>query len=185
MNALRAAGAPFTLRHIEPKQDRARFAIPSGTPMRSSKAKLLPLRSSSFASLLVLTAGLSACIQSTPSASQSATGTEPAPPSEPVSPEPAAAPQPAAVGEGIADTGIDLSKVMIEATDDAPPVAPPDPAAIDPTGGGVTQPSQEDVVIDPAALAKAAEDDATLAKDSPLRAQVLLERAFLDRKSVV
>jgi len=146
--------------------------------MRSSKATLLPVRSTSLATLLALTAGLSACIQSTPSASQSAAGTEQAPPSAPVSPEPAAAPQPAAVGEGIADTGIDLSKVMIETTDDTPPVAPPDPAAIDPTVGAVTQPSQEDVVIDPAALATAAEDDATLAKDSPLRAQVLLERAF-------
>ena len=82
------------------------------------------------------------------------------------------------MGEGIADTGIDLSKVMIEATDDTPPVAPSDPAAIDLTVGAVTQPSQDDVVIDPAALATAAEDDATLAKDSPLRAQVLLERAF-------
>lgn len=146
--------------------------------MRSSKAMLLPVRSTSFATLLALTAGLSACIQSTPSASQSAAGTEPAPPSAPVSPQPAAAPQPAAVGEGIADTGIDLSKVMIEATDDTPPVAPSDPAAIDLTVGAVTQPSQDDVVIDPAALATAAEDDATLAKDSPLRAQVLLERAF-------
>ena len=146
--------------------------------MRSSMPTLVPVRATSLAILLVLTAGVGACVESTPSASQSAPATEAPQSSEPVAPPPAPPPQPVAVGEGIADTGIDLSKVMIDATDATAPVVAQDPAAVDPTVASPTQPAQDDVVIDPATLATAAEGDATLAKDSPLRAQVLLDRAF-------
>jgi lipoprotein-anchoring transpeptidase ErfK/SrfK len=130
------------------------------------------------AAALVLAVGLTACIDSAPSASQSAPATGSPQPPEPAPPSPAPAPQPAAVGEGIADTGIDLSKVMIDAADPTAPVAAQDPAMATPPAASATQPAQEDVVIDTAALATPAKDDATLAKDSPLRAQVLLERAF-------
>jgi lipoprotein-anchoring transpeptidase ErfK/SrfK len=78
---------------------------------------------------------------------------------------------PAAVGEGIADTGIDLSKVMIE-TDEVPAPTQPDAGTAASADAAATPPP--DIVMPPTAAA----DDASLAKDSPLRAQVLLERAF-------
>lgn len=90
-------------------------------------------------------------------------------------------PPPASVGEGISDTGIDLSKVLVGGDDPASdepeqrdtgtqpaPTAPGDTA---PLPAEATPP---DIVMPSTAAA----DDATLAEDSPLRAQVLLERAF-------
>jgi len=78
---------------------------------------------------------------------------------------------PASVGEGISDTGIDLSKVMIE-TDEIPAATRPDAVSTPPADAATPPPP--DIVMPP----EAAADDASLARDSPLRAQVLLERAF-------
>lgn len=76
------------------------------------------------------------------------------------------------MGEGISATGIDLSQVMTVA-DDVPPPPTRQPPPADTGASSVQEPP-----LDPATAVTAAAADAELAKDSPLRAQVLLERAF-------
>ena len=117
---------------------------------------------------LALLPCIAACSDPPPAATAPPPATEPAP-------QPEAPPPPTAVGTGVSETGIDLSKVMATPDDAADPVLPA-------TNEGVVQ-DEPDIVIDPQALAPAkpatpAADEATLAKDSPLRAQVLLDRAF-------
>lgn len=139
--------------------------------MRTSKAS--PQRSAlHLATVLVLATGLAACSDPPPPPAA------PPPPEAPaVTPAPAPAPPPApvAVGEGVADTGIDLSTVMAapEVPGTTPPAATESP---DTTANDAGTP--DDTALPSPPTATAAEDDATLAKDSPLRAQVLLERAF-------
>lgn len=103
-----------------------------------------------------------------------------------VAPQPVAAPvAPAAIGEGVADTGIDLGMVMT-ASPDAPMEQTPPAASTSAdasTDDLATPPPMVDVDTQAApenegATAAAAHQDADLAKDSPLRAQVLLDRAF-------
>lgn len=145
--------------------------------MRSSKVPLPPARAASLVTLLVLATSLGACIDSTPSASRSAADAPQ--PSEPAAPPPpAAAPQPLAVGEGIADTGIDLSQVMVDATDSTAPAAAQEPDDVTVPASTPMPSGEEDIVIATVPAVTAAAGDASLAKDSPLRAQVLLERAF-------
>lgn len=100
---------------------------------------------------------------------------QPAPATTEAAPAPPAAPaQPvttsyAPVGEGISNTGIDLGSVMTGFAED--PALP----AQDSAG---TSADAQAAPAPEAAAATAAAADATLAKDSPLRAQVLLERAL-------
>jgi lipoprotein-anchoring transpeptidase ErfK/SrfK len=76
------------------------------------------------------------------------------------------------VDEGISATGIDLSQVMTVA-DDVPPPPTRQPPPADTGASSVQEPP-----LDPIMEVTAAAADAELATDSPLRAQVLLERAF-------
>ena len=121
------------------------------------------------AALALAVIGTSACTRSPspqPDAAQA-----PAEPAAQPAPEPAPAPTTdyAAVGEGISPTGIDLGTVMTGFAED--PVPPAQDGATSADAQQVTPPDIEMPVT-------AAGDDATLPQDSPLRAQVLLERAL-------
>ncbi len=117
-----------------------------------------------LAAALVAAASLSSCTDDEAAAPQ-ASAQAPAPaPAAPPAPQ-----QPTAVGEGISDTGVDLSQIMATSFDGLPPQDPPPTESPAPADPGST-----DIPIE----ASAAAADASLPKDSPLRAQVLLERAF-------
>jgi lipoprotein-anchoring transpeptidase ErfK/SrfK len=100
---------------------------------------------------------------------------QPEPTPAPQAAQPAEPPAPvtpsyAPVGEGISNTGIDLASVMTGFADDTTAA----PAQDNSTSADAQ--TMQGADAEPAATAAAA--DGTLAKDSPLRAQVLLERAL-------
>lgn len=150
--------------------------------------------------------GAAACSRSPSPQPAETTASAAAPVPAPVQPTPPPAPPaPMPIGEGVAETGIDLAQVMAApaepstsalATDagtqaanpavgNTPPPADPtatpiEPGAMSAPAHTTPQPPQADAPDTPDAspMPAAAAADATLAKDSPLRAQVLLERAF-------
>ena len=122
---------------------------------------------------------MAACTRtpSPPDAQPQQQAAAPAPASSPA-PEPAAAPAaaqtpdaiaPTTLGEGVADTGIDLSSVQVQGIDLAHRPGASEPGASEPDAAQAHAPAPQ---------AADADADATLAADSPLRAQVLLDRAF-------
>lgn len=150
-----------------------------------------PVRARWLALAIAAALGSAACARAP---SPDATATQPAPaPQAPAATAAETQPaQPTAIGEGISGTGIDLAQVMAQAHDegtlafatgqDAPP---PESAPTD--GNSAAQPPQDatagqasDAPATPveAAPTTASAADSQLAKDSPLRAQVLLERAY-------
>jgi lipoprotein-anchoring transpeptidase ErfK/SrfK len=139
-------------------------------------ASCLCIRKAQLAAMLAV--ALCACARvDTPAAEQVDAESPPAPPQQAA---PAETPSPqlaetAGIGEGVSDTGIDLASVLPQ-----DPAMPPSTSADASTAPGPAQ----DLVIDPADLVTAAEGDAALAKDSPLRAQVLLERAFFSPSEI-
>ena len=109
-----------------------------------------------LAAALVAAASLSSCTDDEAAAPQ-ASAQAPAPaPAAPPAPQ-----QPTAVGEGISDTGVDLSQIMATSFDGLPPQDPPPTESPAPADPGST-----DIPIE----ASAAAADASLPKDSPLRA---------------
>lgn len=100
---------------------------------------------------------------------------QPEPTPAPAAAQQAEAPAPVtpsyeSVGQGISNTGIDLASVMTGFADDT---------AAAPAQDATTAADAQDATVTGAAPpATAAAADATLPKDSPLRAQVLLERAL-------
>lgn len=109
------------------------------------------------------------------SACSRAPSPQPEPTPAPAAAQQAEAPAPVtpayeSVGQGISNTGIDLASVMTGFADDT---------AAAPAQDATTAADAQDAIVTGAAPpATAAAADATLPKDSPLRAQVLLERAL-------
>jgi lipoprotein-anchoring transpeptidase ErfK/SrfK len=109
------------------------------------------------------------------SACSRAPSPQPEPTPAPAAAQQAEAPAPVTpayepVGQGISNTGIDLASVMTGFADDT---------AAAPAQDATTAADAQDATVTGAAPpATAAAADATLPKDSPLRAQVLLERAL-------
>ncbi len=138
-------------------------------------------RASRIACAIALAVALAACSDPPPPAAA-----EPAPAPAPAqAPAPTAPAAPTAFGEGVAETGVDLSQVMVDAPGGTSAMAmgfeagPSEPPAARSASGDVPAPgsdTDEPTFTVPAAVA--AKADADLAKDSPLRAQVLLDRAF-------
>jgi lipoprotein-anchoring transpeptidase ErfK/SrfK len=109
------------------------------------------------------------------SACSRAPSPQPEPTPAPAAAQQAEAPAPVTpayepVGQGISNTGIDLASVMTGFADDT--------AAAPAQDATTTADAQDATVTGAAPPATAAAADATLPKDSPLRAQVLLERAL-------
>lgn len=167
-----------------------------------------PPRVAALCAALTLALALSACSRSPSPApvAEAAPAAQPAPAPAAPAPQPHA---PVAIGQGVTDTGIDLSQVMgapgepgttaLAAGFDAAPSADGTQAQADasPPPADATQPGVATMPAPPAQdgappadaattdtppqdvpQATPAKADATLAKDAPLRAQVLLERAF-------
>jgi lipoprotein-anchoring transpeptidase ErfK/SrfK len=175
MNHNVAVEPPFTPRHAELTQHRAPVCQSTGVSMMSSSNTFL--RPHLLATALVVAVFGSACSRAPSPQPEPAE----APPPQAAQPaEPAATPAPSAVGEGISNTGIDLATVMTGFADDTTPAArnatSADASVAQPQDGDAD--AQNPALPDIEAPATAAADDATLPKDSPLRAQVLLDRAL-------
>lgn len=124
------------------------------------------LRPHLLTSALVLAVFGTACSRA-PSPQPEAAQAPPAAQQAPAAPEPVT-PSPAPVGQGISETGIDLATVMTGFADET--------TAAPAQAGDATSADAQVAAAAPSATAAAA--DATLPKDSALRAQVLLERAL-------
>ncbi len=141
---------------------------------------------------LLVTALLAAIVGSACSRSPAPQAEPAAPQAEPAAPPPQAAqqpaepaPEPAAVGVGISETGIDLSTVMTGFADETASAAPEIASTaltLTSADASTAEPQEPDAQNAPLPEIEmpvtAAAGDAALAKDSPLRAQVLLERAL-------
>ncbi len=152
------------------------------TSLRSHTAP----RTSLIACALAIAIGLTACSDPPPPAAVAPTpAPEPAQAAAPAAP----AAGPVAFGEGVAETGVDLSQVMVETRGGTSAMAmgfeagPTEPTASRAASGDGAAPAleSESTGQDPVSTVPppvAAKADAELSKDSPLRAQVLLDRAF-------